>query len=192
MELCTRFTAAWRLFNLRYECMASPLIKVSTDYLATGNYHSNVTGDRNVDKLANGRLDKTYLNAAAIAMFVGEGHAIGLIRVQDCVQMFHDIQEHLNDWKDQCNFATHAGMFPEIEELRLFENLALEVYQHAQRLEPRTEVRSALFDSLLNMNRRRNLVSTNKWIKARTESGDEIRPYVSIVDEIERFVAELM
>lgn len=191
MELCTRYTAAWRLFNLRFECMASPLIKVSTEYLATGQHIINITGDRDVDKLANGRMDKTRLPAAAIAMFIGEGHSLGLINVKDCVQVFHDVQEHLNDWRDQCRFAMHAGEFPEIEELRLFENLALEVYQHAQKLEPRTEHRSALFDSLLNMNRRRNLVSTNKWLQQRTQDGSEIKPYVSIVDEIERFVAEL-
>lgn len=192
MELCTRYTAAWRLFNLRYECMASPLIQVSTEYLASGRHHHYVTGDREVDKLANGRLDKTYLNAAAIAMFIAEGHSIGLIRVNDCVQIFHDVQEHLNDWRDQCNYASHVNMFPELEELRMFEALALEVYHYAQKLEPRTEHRSALFDSLLNMNRRRNLVSTNKWLQQRTSDGTEIRPYVSIVDDIERFVAEIV
>lgn len=191
MELCTRYTAAWRLFNLPYECMASPLIRVTTDYLANKEYITNVTGDREVDKLAYGRMDKTRLNAAAIAMFIGDGHAIGLIHVKDCVQIYHDVQEHLNDWRDQCNFSMHAGEFPEIEELQLFENLALEMYEHAQRLEPRTEHRSALFDSLLNMNRRRNLIATNKWLHDRTQDGQEIKPYISIVADIERFVAEI-
>lgn len=192
MQICTRETAAWRLFHLRYEVMASPLIRVSTHMLEKGNYHFNVTGDREVDKLANGRMDKTYLNAAAITMLMAEGHTIGLIKVHDCVQIFHDVQEHLQDWRNQCAGATHAGMFPPIEDLRAFESLALEVYEHAQKLEPRTEVRSALFDNLLNMNRRRNLTSTNKWLRDRTQEGEVIRPYISIVDEIERHVAELM
>lgn len=192
MELCTRYTAAWRLFNLRYECMASPLIKVSTEYLSRFNHFNHVTGDREVDKLAGGRFDKTKLNAASIAMFIGEGHSVGLITIKDCVQIYHDIQEHLNDWRDQCTYAMHPGEFPDIEELRLFERLALEVYTHAQKLEPRTDKRSALFDALLNMNRRRNLVATNKWLKSRTQDGEEIKPYVSIVDEIERFVAGIV
>lgn len=191
MELCTRYTPAWRLFNLRFECMASPLIRVGTDFLASGRYHSNVTGCREVDAGANGRMDKTKLNAAAIAMFIAEGHAIGLIHVKDCVQIYHDVQEHLNDWRDQCRFALHASEFPEIEELRMFENLALEMYIHAQKLSPRTEQHSALFDSLLNMNRRRNLTATNKWMKLRTHEGEEIKPYISIVDEIERFISEI-
>lgn len=191
MELCTRYTAAWRLFNLRFECMASPLIRYTTEYLQSGYYIQNVTGDREVDKGATGRFDKTRLTAAAIAMFIGDGHSIGLINVKDCVQIYHDVQEHLNDWRDQCNYAAHAGEFPEIEELQMFENLALEMYEHAQRLEPRTEQRSALFDSLLNMNRRRNLISTNKWMRERTHDGQEIKPYVSIVADIERFVAEI-
>lgn len=191
MELCKRYTAAWRLFNLRYECMSSSITQVTTNYLATGNHIVNITGDYQIDKLMPGRYDKTRLSAAAIAMFLAEGNAVGLIHIKDCIQIYHDIQEHLNDWLDQCRFAMHADEFPEIMELRLFENLALEVYEHSQKLEPRTEARSALFESLLNMNRRRNLVSTNKWLKQRTNEGSVIKPYISIVDEIERFVAEI-
>lgn len=192
MNICTRETAAWRLFHLRYEVMASPLIRVSTHRLERGDYHSNVTGDREVDKLAKGRMDKTYLTAAAITMLMAEGHTIGLIKIQDCVQIYHDVQEHLSDWRGQCHFATHINQFPPLEDLRAFEGLALDVYHHAQKLEPRTEVRSALFDNILNMNRRRNLTATNKWLRDRTQDGGEIKPYVSMVDEIERFVAELM
>lgn len=192
MQICTRNTAAWRLFHLRYEVMASPLIRVSTRMLETGRHHYNITGNKEVDKLANGRFDKTYLNAAAITMLMAEGHTIGLIHLNDCVQIYHDVQEHIQDWRNQCGYATHPDMFPPIEDLRGFESLALEVYEHAQRLEPRTEVRSALFDNLLNMNRRRNLTSTNKWLRDRTQDGSEIKPYVSLVDEIERTVAELM
>lgn len=191
MELCKRYTACWRLFNIRYECMATTLTRATSEYMASSNYIANVTGNKEIDNAINGRYDKTRLSAAAIAMFMGEGHTIGLIHLKDCIQIYFDIQEHLNDWRDQCAFAMHASEFPDIEEFRLLESLALCVYEHSQKLAPRTEHHSRMFDELLNMNRRRNLVSTNKWLKDRTQDGDEIKPYISIVDDIERFVAGL-
>ncbi|MBW6072684.1 hypothetical protein KZ856_37545, partial [Pseudomonas aeruginosa] len=77
-----------------------------------------------------------------------------------------------------------------IEDLRLFEALAIEVYELAKKLEPREDVRSQIFDSLVAMNRRRNLASTNKWLQARSEVEGKLKPYVSIVDQIERYIVE--
>lgn len=192
-ELCKRYTPAWRLFNLRFKCMATNLVEVTSEYLASGNVIMNVTGDPMVDRLSSGRMEYKNLTAAAIAMFMDEGHAIGITDMYDCVQIYNDIQDHLHNHLQAASQALHKDELPPIEELRMFEALALEVYQTAKRLEPRAEtLRGGIFDSFVQMSRRRNLIATNKFLKAQTEQDGQIRPYISIVDDIEVKIAELI
>lgn len=189
--LCKRYTPAWRLFNLRYKCQASSLVEVSTDYLATGNAIMNVTGDKVVDTLAIGRMEYRNLTAAAIAMFMNEGHAVAITQLKDCVQIYADIQDHLHDQLQAARQALHINDLPPIEDLRAFEALALEVYRVAKTLEPRPDVKSSIFDNLVEMSRRRNLIATNRHLKALDDRDGQLKPYVSIVDDIERHMAEL-
>lgn len=189
--LCKRYTPAWRLFNLRYKCMATSLIEVTTEYLQSGRAVMNVTGDKVVDTLSVGRMEYKILTAAAIAMFMNEGHSIAITQLKDCVQMYADIQDHLHNHLEASKQAMHIDDLPPIEDLRAFEALALEVYRVAKRLEPRPEVKSSIFDSLVEMSRRRNLVATNKYLHDMNTTDNQLRPYVSIVDDIERNMAEL-
>lgn len=189
--LCKRYTPAWRLFNLRYKCAASNLVEVTTEYLASGRAVMNVTGDKLVDTLAAGRMEYRNMTAAAIAMFIAEGHPIAITQLKDCVQMYADIQDHLHDHLMAAKAAMHIDDLPPIEDLRAFEALALEVYRTAKKLEPRPEIKSSIFDNLVEMSRRRNLLATNRSLKAMDETDGVIKPYISIVDDIERHLAEL-
>lgn len=188
MTLCERYTAAWRLFHLQYDCMLPDSAGYSANYLRKN--HVNVTGDRQVDSLRHGQLSRGKHTAAGLAMLMAEGHAVGLIHYKDCVQIFADIQRHLGDWNEQINFFAHPDNFPPIEDLRQFEDLAIEVYETAKKLEPKQEQRSQIFDSLMDMNRKRNLRGTNKWLQSRIETDGKLNPYVSLVDAIERYVVE--
>lgn len=190
-ELCKRKTPAWRLFNLRYKCMATSLVEVTTEYLASGAAILNVTGDKRVDSLAAGRLEYKNFTAAAISMLMAEGHAIAITQLNDCIQIYNDIQEHLHDHLIQARQALHVDDVPPMEDLRAFEALALEVYRVAKKLEPRPEIKSSIFDSFVEMSRRRNLISTNRFLEGMNNQGGDLKPYVSIVDDIERYVAEL-
>lgn len=191
-ELCKRKSPAWRLFNLRYKCLATNLTEVTSEYLATGNVIMNVTGDKTVDALSSGRMEIKIFTAAAIAMLMDEGHAIAITDMYDCVQIYNDIQDHLYDHLQNAKQAFHIDDIPPIEELRQFEALALEVYHVAKRLEPRAaKVHGGVFDSFIEMSRRRNLIATNRFLKQHTEMDGQIKPYVSIVDSIEQLAAEL-
>lgn len=189
--LCKRYTPAWRLFNLRYKCMASNLVEVSTEYLASGRAVMNVTGDKLVDTLAVGRMEYKNMTAAALAMNMAEGHPVAITQLKDCVQMYADIQDHLYDHLQAAKAALHIDDLPPIEDLRAFESLALEVYRVAKKLEPRPDVKSSIFDNLVEMSRRRNLLATNRHLKALDDRDGQLKPYVSIVDDIERHLAEL-
>lgn len=191
-ELCKRHTPAWRLFNLRYKCLATNLIEVTSEYLATGQVVMNVTGDPTVDRLSSGRMEIKNLTAAAIAMFMDEGHSIAITDMYDCVQIYNDIQDHLHNHLQASRQAFHKDDLPPIEELRMFEALALEVYQTAKKLEPKaSQVHGGIFDSFIEMSRRRNLIATNRFLKSQLETDGKIKPYISIVDDIEVNLAEL-
>lgn len=190
-KMCKRYTPAWRLFNLRYKCMASCLTEVTTEYLASGKAIMNVTGNKQVDTLAMGRMEYKNFTAAALAMLMSDGHSFAITNLNDCIQMYADIQDHLNDMLQAAKQAFHLSDLPPVEDLRAFESLALEVYRVAKRLEPRAEVRSSIFDSFVEMSRRRNLMATNKYVTSLDARENELRPYVSIVDDIERYMAEL-
>lgn len=190
--LCKRYTPAWRLFNLQFKCLASSMLEYSTEYLTSGNAVINVTGDKHVDSMAAGRMEIRRLTAAAIAMYMNDGNSIGITDMYDCVQIYNDVQDHLHDHLMASKQAMHREDVAEIEELRQFEALALEVYQTAKRLEPRTKNAQGggIFDGFIEMSRRRNLIATNRFLKEQTQANGELKPYLSIVDEIERNMAE--
>lgn len=190
--LCKRHSPAWRLFNLRYKVMASNLVEVTTEYLADPRSTLNVTGDRLVDTLASGRMEYKNMTAAALAMNMSEGHTIAITNLNDCVQMYSDIQDHLHDHLQAAKQALHIDDLPPIEDLRAFEALALVVYRVAKKLEPRPDLKSNVFDAFVEMSRRRNLIATNKSLSAMDDRDGQLKPYVSIVDTIERYVAEII
>ncbi|AEH03529.1 hypothetical protein AVT69_gp104 [Pseudomonas phage PhiPA3] len=188
IKLCDRRTAAWRLFHLQFPAVAPYMAGFSAEYLRDNAI--NGTGDKYVDRDRQNELVRTSLTAAAMAMLMGQGYTIGLLNFQDCVQIYHDIQQHFADWRDQCVFGAHPSGFPPIEDLRLFEDLALEVHGLAKKLEPAGRNSSHVFDSLLMMARKRNLTATNRYFDGLQKNDGQLKPYVSIVDDIERYVVE--
>lgn len=188
IQLIERNTACWRLFNLPYVVLVPELSLYSSNYLK--NNPMPITGDVEVDHLRINRMTQTRMTVAGIAMITLEGYDFGVLDYKDCVQMFADIQAHLNDWRDQTRMYMHPNDFPPIEELRAFETVALAAYKHAMRLNPATQETSKIFNALVNMNRTRNLRSTNKWLNQRVQADQEYKPYVSIVDDIEFYIAE--
>ena len=190
MKLVDRNTAAWRLFHLKYPVLVPELSAYSPDYLRSNPLPS--TGDRALDDMRESNMVATKHTAAGLAMLLSQGYPFGLLQIKDCVQIYSDIQNHLNDWNDQTLSYIHPNEFPPIDELRMLESLAIEVYVIAKKLEPNESVRSKIIDSLISMNRSRNLVSTNRWLRDRNrdQRTKEIKPYDSIVDKIERYIAE--
>jgi hypothetical protein len=186
--LCDRNTAAWRLFHLPYDTMVPQLSQYSVEYLRKNPIQS--TGNRQVDRLRQNIMVPAKHTTAGLAMLYNEGHAFSLMHYQDCVQIYSDIQRHFMDWRDQVYQGAEPSWFPPIEELRMFEQIAIEVHDLAKKLEPKNVTTSAVFESIMAMNRRRNLVGTNKFIRERNTTNGQLNPYQSIVDAIEAYVVE--
>lgn len=187
--LITRNTAAWRIWNLRFHVKIPTLAQYSAEYLRT-NY-VGISGDRNLDKLRMNQLVDVKQTCAGLAMIIDEGHAFAITNRWDCVQMYSDIQEHFRNWLDMTYGGYPPDAFPPIDDLRLLERVALEMHSEAQRLSPKDrEIASRIFDGIARMNRRRNLVASDKQARERMMQGGQLKPYNSMVDQIERYILE--
>lgn len=187
IELNKKNTPAWRIWHLQYNVVVPAMASYSAEYIRKNAF--NVTGDRKVDKLRLHEKEVVRQTVAGMALIMNEGHAIGLRNYKDCVQIYYDIQAHLGNWHDLTLAGTSVSAFPPLEELRLLEGLAIEVYHSAMSLEPRADNQSKIFDSIIQMNMRRNSIATRKYLNNRvTNHTNTIKPYRSLVDDIEQYV----
>ncbi|MCY1446882.1 hypothetical protein D9M71_634740 [compost metagenome] len=73
--------------------------------------------------------------------------------------------------------------------MRLLETVALEMHSEAQRLAPADrEQASRIFEGINRMNRRRNLVAADKQARDRVMQGGQLKPYNSMIDQIEKYI----
>lgn len=182
-------TAAWRIWNIRYNINAPRRALYSDEYVKQLGY--NVSGDKDIDRTTMKQLVPIKQTVAGMCLFLNSGHAFGLINHNDCIAIYEDIQEHLSDWRMAAMQGILPTAFPPIEELRIMEELAMEVYQTSMILQPSSDVGGHIFDQLRNLARRRNRKRFDDYERKRiTDERDNLKPYVSIVDEIEQYCLE--
>lgn len=180
-------TAAWRLFNIKYEVRVPQLFMYGKPYLEKHGYH--ISGDPTLD---NERLmEPTVMRqtVAGLALLHEDGAPLDIVNWRDSVAIYEDIQEHLRDWEVQARGGMHPDEIPPIEDFRMFEAIASALHPHAKHYEPDEVTGDGLRDRLMAMNRKRNPVKTERYLrnKITTEQG-QLKPYVSIVDRIEQQV----
>lgn len=186
MELNKRYTAAWRLFNFRYEMYIPDIYLYGDEYIRKNGLR--VSGDSTLDNARKNEPSLCRQTVAGIAQFHYDGCPLILNKPTDAVQIYSDIQEHLRDWERQVIQGIHASDTPPLVEFRMFELVAMELYNTAMFYRPDQEQgTSALRDLIMNLNRSRNLAGTNNYLKSKISAPDgNIKPYVSIVDNIEK------
>lgn len=178
-------TAAWRLFHIKYEVSVPQLFMYGKPYLEKHGYH--VSGDNTLDNERLMEPTRVRQTVAGMALLHDEGAPVEIINHRDSVDIYDDIQEHLRNWERLANQGIHPDDLPPIEDLRMFESVAMELHQTAKHYEPNEVTGNVLRDRLMSMNRRRNPVRTERYLrqKIQDEKG-ELKPYVSIVDNIEK------
>lgn len=182
-------TAAWRLWNIPYAINVPRRALYSDEYVKQVGY--NVTGDREVDRDYLRQMTLIKQTVAGMCLFLDSGHAFGLVDYKDCNKIYEDIQEHLNDWRVAAMQGILPAAFPPMEELRIMEELAMELYQTAMAMTPKADQGGFIFDQLRGIARRRNKKVYDDYERKRlTDEFNNIRPYQSIVDEIERYCLE--
>lgn len=183
-------TAAWRLFHLRYPMYISRIFMVSKEYVEKHGYY--ITGDVDLDRKRMGEPDLIRQTVAGIAMLHAEGCPVVLENKRDSVAIYKDLQEHLRDWERAAYDNIHPEDAPPISEFRQLEAIAIAVYPDAMFYQPRDRVGSDdLQDRLMAMSRSRNSVRVDKEVASRIRNEHGVlKPYVSVVDRIEKLLLE--
>lgn len=178
-------TAAWRLFNYRYQMLIPQIFFYGEKYLEKHGYA--VSGDPELDHHRLLEPHRVMQTPAALAMFHAEGCKVNIVNPKDSVHIYDDIQEHLLDWERFVQQGVHPDDVPPITDFRKFEAVAMELYRMAKHFEPQEKSGSGIRDRLTEMNRRRNPLAVEKKLRSRLMDEDgNLKPYVSIVDRIEK------
>lgn len=187
--MTTAKTAAYRLFHYRYPVRMPQIFLYGQAYLEKHGYH--ISGDRALDRQRLMEPSVIHQTAAGLAMLHSEGAPIDFVNWEDAAAVYKDIQEHLRDWERLVLQGIHPANVPPLEDFRQLEAVAMAIYEIAKFYDPDESPGSALRDQLMEMNRRRNPLRTDRYLRDRisNEKG-ELKPYVSIVDRIERELVE--
>lgn len=185
MSTAKRKTAAFRLFHYRYEMRIPQMFMYGPNYIEKHGYH--VSGDAALDRLRLSTPNVVKQTPAALAVLHADGCPIDLVNPRDAVPIYEDIQEHLTDWARLAAQGIHPADAPPLEEFRQLEAVAMELYRSAKHYEPKETRGDLLRDRLMDMNRRRNPARTESYLRSKiTDSKGNLKPYVSIVDRIEK------
>lgn len=178
-------SAAYRLFHHRYAMMIPQLFFYSRHYIDKHGFPSS--GNPQLDKERMSVPSMVMQTPAALAMFHAEGCPIQIVNETDSVKIYNDIREHLLDWERAIKQGIHLSDVPAIEEFRMLEAIAIAIYRLAKHFQPANHNNDDIRDRLMAMNMRRNPVQTDRLLRNRiTDDKGELKPYISIVDRIEK------
>lgn len=167
--------------------MIPPIFLYGEKYIEKVGYP--ITGDAGVDQARLHVPEMVRQTPAGLAMLHAEGAPIEFVNAADTVPVYADIIEHLRDWEAVAIAGCHPDDAPPIEEFRQLEDIAIAIHSMARYFEPRTESRNLVTERLHSMAMRRS--SVRSYVEAK-QKADRVqdRPYVSIVDRIERRLQE--
>lgn len=192
MSTVDRKTAAYRLFHWKYQVRIPRSLMESSEYIAAVGYH--VTGDAMVDAMQTTSVLTMNQTAAGLAILHSQGAPIDdftFLTPNDAALVYTDIQEHLQDWKHVTYQGVHPDACPPIEDFRMFEDVAMALYRTAKFYEPDEASGNELRDRIMMLNRSRNRVGTERYLRERLAGeGGMLKPYVSLVDAIETQLLE--
>lgn len=192
MSTVDRKTAAYRLFHWKYQVRIPRSLMESSEYTAAVGYH--VTGDAMVDAMQSTSVLTMNQTAAGLAILHAQGAPIDdftFLTPNDAALVYTDIQEHLQDWKQVTYQGVHPDACPPLEDFRQFEAVAMALYRTAKFYEPDEASGNELRDRIMMLNRSRNRVGTERYLRERLAGeGGMLKPYVSLVDAIETQLLE--
>ncbi len=185
-------TPAWRLFHRKIPIYIPHIFLINRDI--ENDQGVPLSGDSIVDQHRINEVIMTHMTIAGIAMHIGSGYKFThkcLIRRSDKYTIYEDIQDHFYTWLSQVNCHGTKSLFPPITDLRLLEQIAIELHPYAMKINPVRKSMAEVTNKLLEFNLRRNRAGT--LLKAKIDSMDDkgvVKPYESIVDRIEEYLFE--
>lgn len=185
-----RETAAYRLWHRKYQVRIPRSLMYGPEYVNKVGIH--VTGDYNVDSAGVNELMTMWQTGAGLALLYRDGADIEspntFVHKADKVPLYEDIQRHLLDWRTFAYSGIHPDSAPPISDFRMLEAVAIAIHYDVQKMRPTVQSSSALQEAIMGLNRRRNLGVVDALNRKKVEEEGQIKPYVSIVDDLEEYL----
>lgn len=121
-------TAAYKIFNIYYECYVANMHLVSDEQL---DVYGSLTNDPNTDRALAHENSVALLNIATIADFHDQSITVTLVDPAKSKDIYELIVEHLTDWQNHL-MNNHNGPGAPQEDLRKLDNLAGDVLNTAR------------------------------------------------------------
>lgn len=140
-------TPAYKIFRYPFRCRVAAMHMVSQQYME--ELGLTTTGDRETDLQLLKAPRDVQLTVAQMAVFFHDGVSIQLNNPpEDSIKIYGMLVDHLNDWKTRVNMSPHEVSNEVVEDLRMLDALAMEVYKTAKQYLPATFEESKLFRRL--------------------------------------------
>lgn len=140
-------TPAYKIFRYPFRCRVAAMHMVSQQYMEELGLVT--TGDRETDLQLLRAPRDVQLTVAQMAVFFHEGVSMQLHDPQqDSVKIYEMLVDHLNDWRMRVNMSPHEVSNEVVEDLRMLDALAMEVYKTAKIYLPAKFQESKLFRRL--------------------------------------------
>lgn len=154
-------TAAFKVFNYGIRCLVPTMYLYSEEYVK--KFGIVVSGDNSVDNAAASAPVQTTATPAVMAVWFSQGAKIVFIEPKDSVRVYEYIIQHLKDWENSIRGDFSRTTDPEIlNDLRILESFAAEVYLTARHYLPEETSKSGLFGALERLGQRGPLARQKK------------------------------
>lgn len=140
-------TPAYKIFRYPFRCRIAAMHMVSQQYMEELGFPT--TGDRETDLQLLRAPRDVQLTVAQMAVFFHDGANIQLHNpAEDSIKIYEMLVDHLNDWRMRVNMSPHEVSNEVVEDLRMLDALAMEVYKTAKQYLPAKFQESKLFRRL--------------------------------------------
>lgn len=185
-----RDTAAYRLWHRKYQVRIPRSLMYSAQYISKVGTH--VSGDYAVDSAGVNELMTMWQTGAGLALLYRDGADLEspntFVNKADKIPLYEDIQRHLLDWRTFAYSGIHPDSAPPISDFRMLEAVAIAIHYDVQKQRPTVQSSSAMKEAIMGMNRLRNPGVVNALLRKASEDEGQIKPYLSIVDDLEEYL----
>lgn len=145
-------SAAYKIFHYFVETLIPQMYLYSQEYVEKFGLYTS--GDESVDAAAYQNMVKINLTVIQMAQYAEQGASIALVNPDESKQIYGWILEHINDWQDEVNRDPGLRDQVPVEDLRVLESLAQQIYPMARQHVQVDISGSRLFRSLDRLSRR--------------------------------------
>ena len=181
-----KHTAAWRLFNVRYEVFIPRLFGYSKEYLESNSIP--ISGNSAIDGGALSVREPVFKTGAALAMFTDMGLELAPESFKypdDSIKLYKDIYEHLTAWHKVLVEDMNSWRSPPIKDFESFDDLAECLHRYFIVLAPDEIKLKGIRGSASRFNRAyKGGGITRKGNSGRFAPNDPDTPYIRISDKI--------